>query len=116
MRNFRELKVWQDAIQITKRVYKLCSKLPKEENFGLVSQIRRCSVSIPSNIAEGCSRNTAKEFERFINIAIGSAFELETQIIITVEVEYFTKTKVEPLLKDLTTLQKRLNALRKSIR
>lgn len=70
MRNFRNLDVWKSGMEIVKRVYLLCSKLPKEEKYGLGSQMKRCSVSIPSNITEGSSRNSSKEFERFLNIAL----------------------------------------------
>ena len=82
MRDFRKYTVWQDGIKFVKRIYKFSESLPKDEKFGLISQIKRASVSIPSNIAEGCSRNSEIEFKRFLEIALGSAFELETQLII----------------------------------
>ena len=71
MRNFRNLEVWKEAIDLASLVYTVTKKFPKQEQYGLVSQINRCSVSIPSNIAEGCSRSSEKEYSRFLEIAIG---------------------------------------------
>ena len=85
MRNFRKLKIWQQGIDIVKNIYKLSQQLPIEERFGLRSQITRTAVSIPSNIAEGTSRNSETEFKRFLEIAMGSLFEVETQLIIIEE-------------------------------
>ena len=82
MHNFKELKIWQKSRVLTKKIYLLIKDYPEEEKFGLVSQIRRSAISIPSNIAEGSGRNSDRDFRRFLNIALSSAFELETQIII----------------------------------
>ena len=82
MRNFRKLDIWNDARFLVKEVYILTSKLPSTEKFGLTSQINRCSISIPANIAEGCAKDSQKDFVRFLQISLGSAFEWETQIII----------------------------------
>ena len=79
MHNYKELKVWQKAVQLSTAVYSLCSELPAEEKYGLKSQMQRCSVSIASNIAEGAGRNSNKEFKYFLSIANGSCYELETQ-------------------------------------
>lgn len=78
MRNFKELMVWQNGMNIWLRCYELTKSLPKEEKFGLTSQINRAALSIPANIAEGSSRNSQKDYARFIRIALGSSFELET--------------------------------------
>ena len=83
MHNFKKLNIWVNAMSLVKDVYLLTSNFPKEEKFGLISQINRCSISIPSNIAEGSSRSSNKEFSHFIKIALGSLFELETQIILS---------------------------------
>ena len=91
MRDFRKLKIWEQGIEIVKEVYKLSQKLPSEEKFGLKSQITRAAVSIPSNIAEGSSRNSEIEFKRFLEIAIGSLFEVETQLIIIQELDLIKK-------------------------
>ena len=82
MRNFRNLNIWQQGIELVTYVYEVAAQLPKEEKYGIASQICRASVSIPSNIAEGCSRNSDIEYKRFLEIALGSAFELETQLVI----------------------------------
>ena len=82
MNFFKELKVWQKAIELVKNTYLKSQNFPKEEIYGLTSQLRRCAVSIPSNIAEGCGRNTDKDFNNFLWISLGSAFEFETQLII----------------------------------
>jgi len=85
MRNYKNLNIWQKGIQIVKKVYFLVEKLPATEKFGLKSQLSRAAVSIPSNIAEGCSRTSEIEFKRFLEIAMGSLFEVETQLIICEE-------------------------------
>ena len=82
IRRHRRFSVWQKAMELTEHIYLFTQLLPSEEKFGLTSQLRRCSVSIPSNIAEGASRHSDKEFLRFLNIAKGSLAELETQIIL----------------------------------
>jgi len=111
MRNFRKLNIWKDGIDLVKQVYKLSELLPNEEKFGLKSQICRAVVFIPSNIAEGCSRNSEIEFKRFLEIAIGSAFELETQLIILTELEFVTKEFLNPILESLNNEQKMINSL-----
>ena len=83
MNYFKELKVWQKAIELVTNTYLKTQAFPKEEIYGLTSQIRRCAVSIPSNIAEGCGRNTPKDFNNFLGVSLGSAFEFETQLIIS---------------------------------
>ncbi|WP_435413857.1 four helix bundle protein [Polaribacter aestuariivivens] len=91
------MKIWQIGIEIVDDVYSMVEKFPKDERFGLISQISRCSISIPSNIAEGSSR-TDKSFSHFIDVALGSSFELETQLIIAFKRNYINKeqlTKIE---------------------
>lgn len=82
MRNFKELKIWQNGIEIAIKTYRLTETFPKEDKYAIVQQMNKASVSIPSNIAEGSSRKSEKDYYRFIEIAIGSSYELETQIII----------------------------------
>jgi four helix bundle protein len=89
MKDFRQLKVWEKSHQLALSVYKATKKFPKEELYGLTSQIRRASMSIPTNIAEGCGRNTDKEFARFLQIAMGSASETEYQLILARDLEFF---------------------------
>ncbi|MEZ4776175.1 MAG: four helix bundle protein [Bacteroidia bacterium] len=111
MRDFRNLEIWKKGISMVKDIYTVTKLLPDTEKFGLISQMQRCAVSIPSNIAEGCSRNSEREFKRFLEIAIGSAFELETQLLICVELNYFSQQQVERIQKNLTTIQKQVNSL-----
>lgn len=109
MRNFRDLEVWQDARKLVKTIYELIEVLPKSENFGLKSQISRCVISIPANIAEGCAKDSQKDFVRFLQISMGSAFELETHLIICSDLSYFELD--DDLLAEIHKLQKRINAL-----
>ncbi|HAA21350.1 MAG TPA: diversity-generating retroelement protein bAvd family protein [Cytophagales bacterium] len=82
MHNFKQLTVWQKSMDLVEEIYQISSTFPSEEKFGLTSQIRRCSVSIPSNIAEGSGRNSDKEFVQFLKYSVGSAFEVETQLLL----------------------------------
>ena len=111
MRNFRKFEVWQEAIKIVKAVYQLMSDLPDTEKFGLRSQMTRAAVSVPSNIAEGCSRTSDKEFKRFLEYSMGSLFELETQLILTEELGMLSTDKVKLLLEDITRNERQINSL-----
>ncbi|MFN8579072.1 MAG: four helix bundle protein [Candidatus Sericytochromatia bacterium] len=91
MNNHKDLEVWKKSINLSKKVYLLTKSFPKEEIYGLINQIRRSSVSIPSNIAEGAARQSNKEFIQFLYIALGSLAELETQLIISREIGYIDK-------------------------
>ena len=109
MHNFKKLNIWVNAMSLVKDVYLLTSNFPKEEKFGLISQINRCSISIPSNIAEGSSRSSNKEFSHFIKIALGSLFELETQIILSSDFKMINDPDSIIILDKITTLQKMIN-------
>ena len=109
MRNFRELDVWKNSILLVKQVYVLIENLPKSEKFGLKSQISRCVVSIPANIAEGCAKDSQKDFVRYLQISLGSAFELETHLIICSELSYIFNQ--EKIISEINILQKRIKAL-----
>jgi hypothetical protein len=111
--NFREIKIWQEALLMVKEVYLFSSKLPMEEKYGITSQINRSAVSIPSNIAEGSGRTTNKEFVRFLEIAISSSYELETQLILAEEL--FDLSSVE-LIKNLNALQNRIGGFTRQVR
>ncbi|WP_339613986.1 four helix bundle protein [Winogradskyella sp. UBA3174] len=88
MRNYKNLKIWEQGIELVKQIYVLVEQLPQTEKFGLKSQVTRAAVSIPSNIAEGCSRNSEVEFKRFLEIAMGSLFEVHTPLIIIQELNF----------------------------
>src|SRR5882757_3244406 len=93
--NFKELLVWQKSMDLAVFAYQLTSFFPKEEKFGLISQIQRCAVSIPSNIAEGSGRVSKKEFQHFVSISMGSSFELETQVILAFRFNYITEEQLK---------------------
>jgi len=111
VRNFRNLEIWKNGIEIVKQIYTLCEKLPSEEKFGLRSQITRASVSIPSNIAEGCSRNSEIEFKRYLEIAIGSLFEVETQLTIVEELNFISSKELIPVFELLKKEARMINSL-----
>ncbi len=104
--NFKELKIWQKSIELAKLVYVVLNDFPMEEKYGLTSQIRRSSISIPSNIAEGSGRVSDKEFLHFLSIANGSAFELETQLFLAKEFNYITEENYLNVTKLLTEVEK----------
>jgi len=111
MRNFRELTIWNHGIDLAIKGYELARQLPKEELYGLRSQITRAVVSVPSNIAEGCSRSSEKDFKRFLEISLGSAFELETDLIIIEKLGFIDATVIQEYLSDLHVEQKQINSL-----
>jgi len=111
--NFRELNIWKDSLQLVKKVYILTSELPKDEKFGLISQINRSAVSIPSNIAEGSGRTSEKEFLHFLNIAISSSYELETQLILA---EELFNLKTKELIDEITSIQKMIGGFSRKIK
>ena len=98
MHQFKELKVWQKSMDLVVDIYTVTTNFPTDEKFGLTSQLRRCAVSIPSNIAEGAGRDSDKEFLYFLSIALGSSFELETQLILSQRLNLLTKQNLEDLL------------------
>ena len=111
MRNFRTLNIWKEGIAIVKEVYRLAAFLPVEEKYGLRSQICRSAVSIPSNIAEGCSQSSQADFKRFLEIALGSSFELETQFIIIEELSIISVEDIKIIMEQLNKQQKMVNNL-----
>ncbi|WP_456378039.1 four helix bundle protein [Lutibacter sp.] len=115
MHKIEDLKIWQKSIELTKLVYKLIATLPANEKYGLTSQIKRSSVSIPSNIAEGAGRNSNKEFKYFLSIANGSAYELQTQLILTIELGLISKEKTKPILALIVEIQKMNYSFQKSL-
>ena len=115
MKDFKDLIVWQKAMELVTEVYCLVKKLPKEELFSLSDQIRRAVISIPSNIAEGHGRNSTKEFIQFLAIAKGSKAELETQLLICVKINYLNNSDIETAINLINEVGKMLNALQKSL-
>ena len=109
MKDYKELEVWQKSISLVLTVYETIKKFPNDEKYALADQIKRAVVSIPSNIAEGSSRNSTKEFVHFLYVAFGSAAELETQLIIAVKLGYIKDE--ETLFSEIIIIRKMLNAL-----
>ncbi len=116
MKNFKNLKVWQKGIELVKNIYKSTKEFPKEELYGLTSQMRRSAISVPSNIAEGSGRGTDKDFNRFLDIALGSSYELETQIIIAFELEFISEQDFNDLSMKINEEQKMIAGLQKSLK
>ena len=108
MRNFKELKIWQKGFDMAVKSFQLTASFPKEERFGICSQITRAAVSVPSNIAEGSSRSSMKDYHRFIEISLGSTYELETQLLISRAVNFGDCDLTNKFLQDITEEQKML--------
>lgn len=115
MHKVEDLKIWQKSMELTKLVYLVIASLPSDEKYGLTSQIKRSAISIPSNIAEGAGRNSNKEFKHFLSIANGSAYELQTQLILTVELNLISKEEIQPIIDLIVEVQKMNYSFQKSI-
>lgn len=116
MKTFRDLLVWQKAMSLVTHCYKLANSFPKEEQFALCSQIKRCSVSIPSNIAEGFGRGSNKDYYRFLNIAMGSLFEFQTQIEIAYNLGYVSEPDFKAIYENSREVERMLSAFMKKIK
>ena len=116
MRNFKQLRIWQKGFEIAVQSFKLTSTFPNEERFGICSQITRAAVSIPSNIAEGSSRSSDKDYNRFIEISLGSSFELETQLLIAEAAGYGNLELKKSVLKNIDEEQKMLMSFMKTLK
>lgn len=115
MHKVEDLKIWNKAIKLVKQVYQIVSELPNDEKFGLIAQIKRSAISIPSNISEGAGRNSKKEFKHFLSIANGSCYELQTQLILTTELNLIEKEKIQPLLEACIEIQKMNYSFQKTL-
>jgi four helix bundle protein len=115
MAGYRDLLVWQSAMQIAEDIYRLTENLPKHEMYSLTNQLRRAAISVPSNIAEGHGRNSLKDFNHFLGIALGSLCELETQFLLGARLKYFTEADLIELLKTSSETAKMLHGLKKSL-
>lgn len=116
IRSYKELLVWQKSILLTKHVYIATRNFPREEIYGLISQLRRAVASIPANIAEGAARNHRKEFLNFLGIASGSGAEVETLLLISKDLEYVSSELYEQLAREIDEVMRMLNRLRQSLR
>ncbi|MFV0554297.1 MAG: four helix bundle protein [Mangrovibacterium sp.] len=115
IKDYKELIVWQKAMDATVEIYRLVKLLPKEETYALSDQMRRAAVSIPSNIAEGQSRNSSKDYARFLAMAKGSRAELETQLLLCVRVGYLTNDDISVVIDLLSEISKIINAIQRKL-
>ena len=115
LRSFKDLKVWQKSYNLCLRVYRISATFPKEERYGLTSQIRRSAVSIPSNIAEGYGRKTTADYVRMLYISYGSICELETQILIAGDLGFIEEGKLDTTKQDIAEIERMLKAMIKTL-
>ena len=115
IRYFKDLKIWQRGVELVKLIYQITSNFPSVEKYGIVSQMRRAAVSVPSNIAEGFMRRHNKEYKQFLYIALGSLAELETQIIISKELDFIKAEQSNDMLSVITELNKMTTGLIKCL-
>ncbi|WP_236621780.1 four helix bundle protein [Luteimonas huabeiensis] len=116
IRNYRDLEVWRLGMELAASVYRVTATFPASERYGLVSQLQRCAVSIPSNIAEGHERDSTRDFLRFLSMTQGSLAELETQLMLAAELDLTRSTDIEPLLAVAAELGRMLNGLQSKLR
>jgi len=115
MRNYRDLQVWGKAHNLTVELYRVSREFPREETYGLTSQLRRAAISIGSNLAEGCGRRTSTELARFVRVAMGSASELDYQLLLARDLGFMKDDDFERTAKDLTEVRKMLTAFLSSV-
>ena len=113
--NFKKLRIWQESLELVIDTYKMTKLFPSEEKFGLISQLNRWSVSIPSNIAEGTSKSSEKHFKNYLETSLGSAFEWETQIIIAHRVNYINKEEFDEYSTRILKIQKMISKFKDSL-
>ena len=116
MRNFRNYDVWNAGVDFSVHVYELTEQFPRKELYALCDQLQRASVSIPSNIAEGCSRRSQNEFARYLEISLGSSYEVETQMEIAVRLGYITQEQFKKSLNSVQSIEKRLSSVINNIK
>ncbi|WP_325635746.1 four helix bundle protein [Parapedobacter sp.] len=115
MHNFRQLAIWKESMKLAKEIYTVTTEFPDSEKYGIISQMRRCSVSIPSNIAEGSSRNSNKEFSYFLRIALGSSFELDTQLMLAGDLGFISLNNQTQLSEQIVLIQKKITNFLKTL-
>lgn len=115
MNNFRELKVWQKAINLATRIYSLTKSFAEEERYGLIAQLRRATISVSSNIAEGSGRQTSADFKHFLSMSLGSLYEIESQLIISNNLGYINEDNLKSVVEDVIEIQKMVYSLRSKL-
>jgi len=116
MHRFKDLEIWKKSREFCSSIYEVTSKFPDSEKFGLTNQLRRASVSIPSNIAEGSSRHSNKDFLRFLQITLGSAYEVETQLLIAFDLKFIEQEELDVLLKSLESIIKMTSKFKSTLK
>jgi four helix bundle protein len=116
MHRFKDLEIWKLSRLFCSQIYSATASFPESEKFGLTNQLRRASVSVPSNIAEGCSRSSNKDFSRFLEIAIGSIYEIETQLLIAFDLGYINQLKLDELIYNLDVIIKMTSKFRSTLK
>lgn len=116
MHRYKDLKFWQLSRSFCKDIYEITSVFPEEERFGLISQLRRASVSIPSNIAEGCSRKSNKDFSRFLTIALGSSYEVDTQLLISNDLGFLSDDELKESQEKLQSIIKMMSKFNSTLK
>jgi len=115
MHNFKKLEIWIKSMGIVTEIYQITNTFPSHERFGLISQMQRSAVSIPSNIAEGSAKTSNKDFARFLEISIGSSYELETQLIVSFNLKYIETAVYEDLSFKISEIQKMINGFKNKL-
>ncbi|XWN36124.1 MAG: four helix bundle protein [Balneola sp.] len=116
IKTFRDLKIWQQSMELVTEIYKTTSQFPEEEKYGLTSQLRKSSVSIPSNISEGFGRNSQGDFKRFVNISMGSLFELQTQIEVAKNLEFISEEIFQKLYEDTREIERMMSSFIRTLK
>lgn len=116
MHAYKDLKIWQKAIELTVDIYSITENMPNHERFGLISQLNRSAVSIASNIAEGAGRNSSGEFKQFLGVAYGSLCELDTQLIIAFKINYISETFLNDISMKISELQKMIYSFKNTLK
>ncbi|MBC8204288.1 MAG: four helix bundle protein [FCB group bacterium] len=116
IKNFKDLRIWENGMEIVEKIYKLTETFPKSEIFGLTNQMRRASVSIPANIAEGHAKKQTKEFSRYLGIALGSCAELETLLLIAMKLDYIDVEKCKEIIDFVISQSRQIHALKAQLK
>jgi four helix bundle protein len=116
MHKFKELEIWKRSRLFCSEVYQLTSNFPESEKFGLTNQLRRASISIPSNIAEGSSRHSNKDFTRFLQITLGSAYEIETQLLIANDLKFISEKELQNTISELQEIIKMISKFKSTLK
>lgn len=116
MHRYKDLEVWKKAMDLAEKIYSETNSFPDEEKFGLISQMRRCAVSVASNIAEGAGRNSNKEFNQFLGIAQGSAFELETQVLLSKRLKFLSEEAEKAITSEVNVIANMIFKLKKNLK